>query len=57
MVVSVQKVKEAGYDMAVTTNKGWNSSNSDPFTLKRIGIHNDMTSTEAMFACRIAGIF
>jgi peptidoglycan/xylan/chitin deacetylase (PgdA/CDA1 family) len=54
---TVQMVKDAGYDVAVTTQKGWNSSNSSPFTLKRIGIHNDMTSSEAMFACRIAGIF
>ena len=50
-------VKNAGYDLAVTTKKGWNNSESDPFTLRRIGIHQDMTSTDAMFGCRITGIF
>lgn len=52
-----EMVKEAGYILAVTTKKGWNRFDSDPFTLKRIGIHQDMTSTEAMFECRIAGIY
>jgi peptidoglycan/xylan/chitin deacetylase (PgdA/CDA1 family) len=50
-------VKEAGYSLAVTTRNGWNDAGSDFFTLRRIGIHQDMTSTKAMFACRIAGIF
>jgi peptidoglycan/xylan/chitin deacetylase (PgdA/CDA1 family) len=50
-------VKEAGYTVAVTTKNGWNNAESDPFTLHRIGIHQDMTSTKAMFGCRIAGIF
>ncbi len=53
----VRMVKEAGYSLAVTTEKGWNRFDADPFTLKRIGIHQDMTFTEAMFGCRIAGIF
>lgn len=50
-------VKDTGYDLAVTTKKGWNNPESDPFILRRIGIHQDMTSTDAMFCCRIAGIF
>jgi hypothetical protein len=37
--------------------KGWNDARSDFFTLRRIGVHQDMTSTKAMFGCRIAGIF
>jgi len=49
-------VKDTGYDLAVTTKKGWNNPESDPFTLRRIGIHQDMTSTDAMFYCKIAGI-
>ena len=51
-----QLVKDAGYDMAVTTRKGWNSSQADPFSLQRIAIHQDMTSTKAMFGCKIAEI-
>ena len=53
-------VKEAGYNLAVTTEKGWNSvkiANGDLYKLKRIGIHEDMTSTNAMLACRIYGIY
>jgi peptidoglycan/xylan/chitin deacetylase (PgdA/CDA1 family) len=50
-------VKEAGYSMAVTTENGWNRFGSDPFTLKRIGIHQDISSTEAMFGCRVTGLF
>lgn len=50
-------VKEAGYSLAVTTEKGWNTVGSNPFKLKRIPIHQDMTSSDAMFGCRITGIF
>ncbi|MDD5674063.1 MAG: polysaccharide deacetylase family protein [Chitinivibrionales bacterium] len=51
-----QMAKETGYTMAVTTKKGWNDFGADPFTLKRIGMHQDMTSTKSMFLARIAGI-
>lgn len=49
-------VEEAGYSLAVTTDFGWNRPNSSLFSLKRIGIHQDITSTPAMFGCRIAGL-
>lgn len=48
-------VRSARYQVAVTTRKGWNRFDADMFTLKRIGIHQDMTSTVPLFACRIAG--
>jgi len=48
-------VRSSGYQLAVTTQNGWNSADADKFTLKRIGIHEDMTSTKALFACRVAG--
>lgn len=47
-------VGASGYDLAVTTQKGWNHVTADKFTLKRIGIHEDISSTDALFACRIA---
>jgi peptidoglycan/xylan/chitin deacetylase (PgdA/CDA1 family) len=50
-------VKDAGYSLAVTTKSGWNTFESNPFELKRIPVHQDMTATDAMFGCRIAGIF
>jgi len=50
-------VKKAGYSVAVTTRRLWNRRECDPYTLKRIGIHQDMASTESLFACRVANIF
>jgi peptidoglycan/xylan/chitin deacetylase (PgdA/CDA1 family) len=49
-------VREAGYGAAVTTMSGWNPHGTDPFILKRVGIHEDMTSNTAMLGCRIAGL-
>jgi len=48
-------VMNAGYNLAVTTSRGWNTRGADPFTLKRISIHQDMTSTDQLLACRILG--
>ena len=50
-------VKDSGYSLAVTTRKGWNDKQPNPFTLRRIGVHQDMSSTQALFGCRIANIF
>ncbi len=49
-------VRETGYHMAVTTQNGLNSFGDNLFSLRRIGIHQDMTSTAPMFASRIAGV-
>jgi len=52
--------KSAGYSMAVTTIKGWNrymDSPVDLFRLERVGIHQDMASTDSLFTCRIHGVF
>ena len=52
-------VRDAGYRLAVTTEKGWSRAGVgyNPFRLKRIGIHEDITSIDAMFCCRMAEIF
>jgi peptidoglycan/xylan/chitin deacetylase (PgdA/CDA1 family) len=52
-------VSEAGYRIAVTTGKGWNRTKPafDPYRLKRIGVHQDIASTDAMFCCRLAEMF
>ena len=52
----VKMVREAGYGAAVTTMPGWNLYRADPFILKRVGIHQDMTSNTAMLGCRIVGL-
>jgi peptidoglycan/xylan/chitin deacetylase (PgdA/CDA1 family) len=51
-------VEEAGYHLALTTESGWNrvtNRGTGSYRLKRVGIHQDMTSTNAMMACRIYG--
>lgn len=48
-------VKDAGYAGAVTTKQGWNERGANRFLLNRVGLHEDMSSTQAMFASRLAG--
>ena len=53
-------VEATGYSLAVTTMKGWNrvgDIQENFFRLHRVGIHEDMTSTDAMFSCRIYGYY
>jgi peptidoglycan/xylan/chitin deacetylase (PgdA/CDA1 family) len=52
-----EAVRDAGYTSAVTTTHGWNTFSEHPFKLKRIGIHQDMTSTRSMFLARLAGLW
>jgi len=55
-----EMVEESGYHVALTTQKGWNQvarERGEFYKLKRIGIHQDMTSTNPMLACRIYGIY
>lgn len=44
---------KSGYMAAVTTLPGSNSEESDPMTLRRAGIHQDIASTLPLFALRI----
>lgn len=41
------------YDGAVTVRRGWVNKHDDRFTVKRVGIHNDVAGTSAMLASRI----
>lgn len=50
-------VKEAGYNIALTTNEGWNKNHEINFNLNRIGIFQNISSTKELFGCRIAGVF
>lgn len=51
-----EMVREAGYHLAVTTQYGWNRRGESPYTLRRIAIHQDIASTEAMFGSRIVNL-
>lgn len=46
-------VRDCGYVNAVTCKCGLNRSGDNLFTLKRIGLHQDVSSTEALFAWRL----
>jgi hypothetical protein len=46
-------VKRCGYRVAVSTKHGWVTTDSDRFALPRIGMHQDMSSTRALFLSRI----
>src|SRR5438105_2146701 len=48
-----EMVREAGYHLAVTGQRGWHKRGANPYSIKRIGVHQDMASTEAMFGSRI----
>jgi peptidoglycan/xylan/chitin deacetylase (PgdA/CDA1 family) len=47
-------VQAEGYCLAVTTQPGWHYHRANPFAIRRIAIHQDMTSTAGMFGSRIA---
>lgn len=46
--------RAAGYKLAVVTTRGWHLPNADPYTIKRIAIHQDISDSNAMFGARIA---
>jgi peptidoglycan/xylan/chitin deacetylase (PgdA/CDA1 family) len=45
-----------GYKYACTTDRGQVKKGDCPLALKRIGIHNDVSYSTALFACRILGV-
>lgn len=55
-VVSVA-VSRGGYDAAFATMPGANACTDDPFALKRVNIHEDMTGTMPLFLARVAGLW
>lgn len=50
-----EMVRDAGYQIAVTTRDGWNQNDENIVALNRVGIHQDMTSSIPLFASRLAG--
>jgi len=53
----IELVKSHGYAVAFSTENGHVSAADDPFTVKRINIHNDVTKNIPMFLSTILGIF
>jgi peptidoglycan/xylan/chitin deacetylase (PgdA/CDA1 family) len=53
----VEEVRRAGYEAAVSGCFGLESASpEDLWALKRIGVHNDVTRTPALFALRLSGL-
>jgi len=46
-------VMRAGYKLSVTTDCGWVSKNMNLFTLKRIGLHQDVSSSSSLLLYRL----
>jgi peptidoglycan/xylan/chitin deacetylase (PgdA/CDA1 family) len=51
---ALQLVKD-NYLCAVSTQSGWNTTSADKYLIKRIGIHQDISSDETSFLARLSG--
>lgn len=49
----IDALRKQGYKIAVTTQLGVVNESDNPLTLKRILIHDDVTNTTPLFACKI----
>ncbi len=50
-------VQAGGYELAFTIDPGHVSCDDDPFTLRRMTMHDDMTRSTPMFMARLVGLF
>jgi len=50
------QVVHAAYDAAVTTRRGWNRRDSDPWRLARLPLHEDISADRASFLARVTGL-
>jgi peptidoglycan/xylan/chitin deacetylase (PgdA/CDA1 family) len=51
------QVKAAGFRLAFITKRGFVRSDDDPFTIRRLNIHQDETATLPMFLARLVGLW
>ncbi len=53
----IEMVKSHGYQTAFSTENGFVDMADNPYSLKRVNIHNDVTDNIPMFLCVILGVF
>jgi peptidoglycan/xylan/chitin deacetylase (PgdA/CDA1 family) len=51
------KVKSMGYRLAFIAQGGPVTCDDDPWTLRRVNIHESVTNTDALFLARLVGLF
>lgn len=53
----IETVKNAGYKAAFSTETGTHGKDDNPYRIRRINIHEDMTCNTPMFMARIVGLW
>ena len=53
----IETVKNAGYKAAFATETGTHGEDDNPYRIRRINIHEDMTCNTPMFMARIVGLW
>lgn len=53
----IETVKNAGYKAAFSTERGTHGEDDNPYRIRRINIHEDMTCNTPMFMARIVGLW
>jgi peptidoglycan/xylan/chitin deacetylase (PgdA/CDA1 family) len=52
-----ERVKRVGYRLAFSAQGGPVTCEDDPWTLRRVNIHQNVTDTDALFLARLVGLF
>lgn len=55
MTPAAEALVRQHYVGAVTTQKGWHDARRDPFRIRRIGVHEDISNRPSSFLSRISG--
>lgn len=51
------QVRQAGFSTAFTMERGFTTAGDDPYSVRRVNIHEDNTRSGAMFLAHVLGVF